>query len=84
MSSKLIPRFFFEPPKPYPYKTARSPDELERRKKGPTLALPPPKLPETDVAKALVKMIDGGLPSVVSQSKELVKKVRWQRPFSMF
>lgn len=76
VSATIIPRFFFEPPKPYPYKLARRPDEPPPRTK-PAARLPsPPKLPNSLTAEAVVSLVDGGLSAVVERAKSLASKAR--------
>lgn len=76
VSATIIPRFFFEPPQPYPHKLGRRPEEPPPRRKVPARLPKPPKLPNPATAKALVAIIDGGLPTVVERAKSLAEQAR--------
>lgn len=77
VSATIIPRFFFEPPKPYPYKLGRRPEEQPPRPKQPARLPSMPKTPNPTTSKVLVDMVEGGLPKVVERAKHLAGQARF-------
>ena len=78
MVAKLIPRFFFEPPRQYPYKTVRRadepPDRRQKQRQAPGSPAHPP-TPNREMAADVVGMIEGGAEALLAKARAYGRKV---------
>ena len=79
--SKLVPQFYFEPPRRYPYRTARRAEEPDLPRPGRGASRPEkpekaPPLPNQRMAEYVVGAMKGGLPELLARARAFARRVR--------